>query len=113
VEIKTASGCTTIDTQLVKTVKAADIVVPSAFTPNKDGLNDFLHPVLLGIKELKYFRVYNRWGQLLYDMRSNGDGWDGTVGGTPQASQVVVWVAEALGVDNRVLTKKGTCVLVR
>jgi len=113
VEIKTASGCTTIDTQLVKTVKAADIVVPSAFTPNKDGLNDFLHPVLLGIKELKYFRVYNRWGQLLYDMRSNGDGWDGTIGGTPQASQVVVWVAEALGVDNRVLTKKGTCVLVR
>jgi hypothetical protein len=40
--MKTNGGCITIDTQLVRTVKQAEIYVPSAFTPNRDGLNDYL-----------------------------------------------------------------------
>jgi hypothetical protein len=79
IEIRTISGCVTVDTQAVKTVKEADIYVPSAFTPNKDGLNDFLRPIFMGIKELRYFRVFNRWGQLLYERKTELPGWDGTV----------------------------------
>lgn len=113
IEIKTMSGCVTVDTQLVKTIKNADIYVPNAFTPNRDGKNDFLHPVLRGIKEMRYFRVYNRWGQLLYESSKDYPGWDGTLGGKDQAGQVVVWMAEGVGIDNIIYTRKGTSVLVR
>jgi gliding motility-associated-like protein len=113
VEIKTTTGCVTVDTQMVKIVPHADIYVPSAFTPNDDERNDILRPTLMGIKELHYFRVYNRWGQLMFDTRTNYAGWDGKYKGTPQSTQVFVWVVEGVGVDGRIYLKKGTSTLIR
>src|SRR4030095_8161944 len=104
IQMKTRGGCVTVDTQMVKTIKNADIYVPNAFTPNADGKNDFLHPMLRGIKELHYFRVFNRWGQLVYESKQEWPGWDGRLAGILQPSQVVVWVVEGLGIDNRIYT---------
>ncbi len=106
ITIKTITGCTTVDTLLVKILKKADIYVPSAFTPNNDGRNDFLKPVLAGIKELRYFRVYNRWGQLLFETRSVQAGWDGNIKERKQGTQVVVWIAEGLGEDGKFIYEK-------
>jgi len=113
VQIKTTAGCVTVDTQLVKIVPHVDMFVPNAFTPNNDGLNDFLRPTLMGIKELRYFRIYNRWGQLLFEAKSDRPGWNGIFKGVTQPTQVVVWIAEGLGVDGRTYTRKGTATLVR
>jgi len=113
VEIKTTTGCVTVDTQMVKVVTHADIYVPSAFTPNDDERNDILRPTLMGIKELHYFRVYNRWGQLMFETRTNYAGWDGKYKGAPQSTQVFVWIVEGVGVDGRLYTKKGTSTLIR
>ncbi len=113
IEIKTASGCLTVDTLVVKTIKEIKIYVPSAFTPNNDGRNDYLRPILFGIKELKYFRVYNRWGQLIYDMQAGQRGWDGTINGLLQQTGVFVWIAQGIGLDNKIYSKNGTTVLVR
>lgn len=113
IEIKTSTGCITIDQQLVKIIPSVEIFVPSAFTPNNDGLNDFLKPALRGIKDLRYFRVFNRWGQLLYESRKEDPGWNGTINGIQQASQVFVWMAEGVGVDGKVHFRKGTTTLLR
>jgi len=113
VEITTTTGCVTVDTQLVKIVPHADIYVPSAFTPNDDERNDILRPTLMGIKELHYFRIFNRWGQLMYETKTNYDGWDGKYKGAALPTQVVVWIVEGVGVDGRVYTKKGTSTLIR
>jgi gliding motility-associated-like protein len=113
IEITSAAGCVTIDTQLVKTVKSVELYVPTAFTPNNDGKNDYLRPILMGVKELRYFRVYNRWGQLLYESRNPNPGWDGKLKGQLQGPQVFVWMAEGLGLDNRIHRRKGTVMLIR
>ena len=113
VEIKTTTGCATVDTQMVKIVPHADIYVPSAFTPNDDERNDILRPTLMGIKELHYFRVYNRWGQVMFETKTNYAGWDGKYKGAPQSTQVFVWIVEGVGVDGRVYSKKGTSTLIR
>jgi gliding motility-associated-like protein len=113
IEITTAAGCVTVDTQAVKIVSKMDIMVPTAFTPNLDGKNEVLRPVLFGMKELSYFRVYNRWGQLLYETRQQHQGWDGKFAGKVQANQVVVWVAEGIGYDNQRHTRKGTTVCIQ
>ncbi|HEY0433130.1 MAG TPA: T9SS type B sorting domain-containing protein, partial [Chitinophagaceae bacterium] len=113
IRIRTATECNTIDTQLVKTVDHADIYVPTAFTPNGDGRNDILRPTLMGMKEFRYFRVFNRFGQLLYETTTNHAGWDGSFKGTPLPVQVVVWIAEGVGSDGRVYDRKGTSTIVR
>jgi gliding motility-associated-like protein len=113
IAIKTNTGCITIDTQMVKVIKGVDIYVPTAFTPNGDGLNEILRPILMGVKELQFFRVYNRWGQLLFETKTKWQGWDGKLNGKQQATGVVVWEAQALGVDGKTYTQKGTSVLVR
>lgn len=113
VTITTASGCVTVDTQMVKTVKEIQVYVPTAFTPNADGKNDQLKPILMGIKEMRYFRVFNRWGQMLYESKTILPGWDGSFRGTEQGPDVFVWAVEALGLDGKVYTKKGTVTLVR
>jgi gliding motility-associated-like protein len=113
ISIKTNAGCITVDTQMVRTVKFVDVVVPNAFTPNHDGKNDFLRPILMGIKELRYFRIYNRWGQLLFETKNERPGWDGTFKGNKLPSQAVVWTLEGLGVDGRTHFRKGTSIIGR
>lgn len=113
IRITTVSGCLTVDTQLVKVVPTVEIYVPNAFTPNNDGINDILRPILRGIAEIKYFRVFNRWGQLWFETRTNKNGWDGSFKGMPQESQTIVWMFEAVGVDGKTYTRKGSSVLLR
>ncbi len=113
VEIKTRAGCLTIDTQLVKIVKNVEIYVANAFTPNGDGRNDFLKPFLRGIKELRYFKVFNRWGELIYQDKAEDMGWDGTFKGKLQQTGTVVWMLEGVGIDNVLYRRKGTCTLIR
>jgi gliding motility-associated-like protein len=113
VEIKTSSGCVIVDTQVVKTVKNVEIYVPAAFTPNADNKNDFLRPILMGIRELRYFKIFNRLGQVLYESRTDSPGWDGTFNGIKQATQTVVWIVEGIGIDGAVHARKGTSVLIR
>ena len=115
IRIKTAAGCITKDEQPVKVIKEVKVYVPTAFTPNNDGKNDFMKPIMLGIKELKYFRIYNRGGQLVYDYNynSNQNGWDGKIGGIPQSTGVYVWMFRGTGWDKRTYTQKGTLALIR
>ncbi len=93
----------------------AGFYVPNAFTPNGDGKNDRFRPIAIGMKTMDVFRVYNRWGQLLYsstDMSKNG-GWDGTFAGRPQDPGTFVWYAEGTDYRNIKIKKKGTVILVR
>ena len=113
IEIKTRSGCVTVDTQLIKTVKHVEVFVPNAFTPNNDGINDLLHPLSFGIKKLEYFKIYNRWGQLVFEMDAEQPGWDGTFKGAQLEMQTIVWIFKGIGVDGNVYSKKGTSMLLR
>jgi gliding motility-associated-like protein len=113
VTLTTEGGCKTVDSLLVQIVKQADIEVPSAFTPNDDGLNDRLRPVAIGVAEIRYFRVFNRWGQVMYEAHSALPGWDGKYNGVPQTAQTFVWMVQGVGIDGTIITKKGTSVLIR
>lgn len=113
ISISTNTGCLTTDTQLVKTVKHVEIYVPTAFTPNNDRTNDILSPILRGVKEINYFRVFNRQGQLVFEGRNEESGWDGSFKGVQQSTQVVVWMLSCVGLDGVVYTRKGTSILLR
>jgi gliding motility-associated-like protein len=90
-----------------------DIFIPSAFTPNHDGKNDFLKPIPVGMKSINFFNVYNRWGQLVYSSGITNIGWDGTFGGKDQASGTYVYTAEGTDYLGKKIFKKGTVLLIR
>ena len=87
--------------------------MPTGFTPNGDGKNDKFKPFTVGITNLNYFRVYNRWGQLIFSTAKLNDGWDGRVSGREQPSGTYVWMVQGVARDGKVITKKGTVTLIR
>jgi gliding motility-associated-like protein len=114
VVVTNTNGCA--DSAYIK-VKIFDthpqIFVPSAFTPNGDGLNDTFRPIAVGITKLDYFRVYNRWGQLVFSTTVNEQGWDGKIGGKEQASGTFVWLVHGVDFTGKTVFAKGTVTLIR
>jgi gliding motility-associated-like protein len=89
-----------------------DIFVPNAFTPG-ESTNNIFRPIPVGIAKFQFFRVYNRWGQLVYSTSQTGVGWNGTFNGRPQDSGTFVWMAQGIDYTSRKIFRKGTVVLVR
>ncbi|RYZ49717.1 MAG: gliding motility-associated C-terminal domain-containing protein [Sphingobacteriales bacterium] len=87
--------------------------VPTAFTPNGDGNNDIARPILLGMKSLSYFNIFNRFGQLVFSTTEQGKGWDGIYKGKPQDPATFVWMAEGVSFKGEKITRKGYVVLIR
>jgi len=113
ISISTPAGCRGDGFVRVRVYQGPDIYVPTAFTPNGDGKNDKLTPFPVGVKKLNYFRVFNRWGQLIFTTTSLHDGWDGRIGGKEQATGVYVWMTEGITKDDQVIRKRGTVTLIR
>ncbi len=109
----TQAGCKGTADVVIKVYNGPDLYVPSAFTPNGDGLNDIFRPFPVGIKELRYFRVFNKWGQMVYSTNILGQGWDGRLSGMDQPTGVFVWMVQGLTRDGKLITKKGTVTLIR
>lgn len=109
-----AIGCADSAYIMVKVFKTQPyIFVPTAFTPNNDGLNDVIKPIAAGIQKINYFSIYNRWGQLVFTTTINGQGWDGRVNGQLQSSGVFVWMASGLDYLGGKFFMKGTVTLIR
>ncbi|MEO6136749.1 MAG: PKD domain-containing protein [Ginsengibacter sp.] len=108
------AGCTATDTIDVKVFKVKPgLYVPNAFTPDNNGINDVFRPIPLGMKSLKYFKVFNRRGQLVFSTTVQNKGWDGTFNGLPQDSAVYAWIVEGEDYQGNIITEKGSVTLVR
>lgn len=107
-----AIGCFDYDTILIKVFQTApDIFVPNAFVPK--GVNRVLRPIPVGVTRIEYFRIYNRWGQLVFETSETGKGWDGTIGGQLQDTGTYVWVVQGVDYTGKRILRKGTAILIR
>ena len=113
VTASTADGCVAKDDINVKIFLISDLYVPTGFTPNGDGLNDYAKVIPAGIKELKYFSIYSRWGELVFTTTDATKGWNGKWKGIDQPDDVFVWMASAVDYKGNLINKKGTITLIR
>jgi len=114
VQVTDLQGCLDSASVLVKIFRTnPQIFVPTGFTPNGDGLNDVLKPIAVGIERIEYFRVYNRWGQLVFSTTINGQGWNGEIGGKPQTTNTYVWMVKGVDYTGKPVFQKGTATLIR
>jgi len=80
---KDEAGCITEAIRNIEILQGYKLMIPNAFRPDDDGLNDFFKPKFVGFREIS-FQIFNKWGELIYstsDLLTNG--WDGTINGRP------------------------------
>ncbi len=114
VKVSTPEGCFNIDSIKIYIFETKpEVFIPTAFTPNGDGLNDVFKPIVAGMKQFQYLNVYNRWGQLLFKTATPDKGWDGNFNGTSQPGGTYIYVIQTIDYNNNPYFKKGTFVLIR
>ncbi|MEL6392413.1 MAG: gliding motility-associated C-terminal domain-containing protein [Bacteroidota bacterium] len=117
-----ANGCTA--SAVVRVVILVDeenlVFVPTAFSPNLDGINDFLFPGFSpAVIQVQSFQIYDRWGGMLYQVEDvpadNGPswGWNGESNGRPATVGVYVWTLEVLLPNGRTRSLAGDVMLIR
>ncbi len=117
----TPDGCIALDSVTVAISGDRPVFFPNAFSPNGDGRNDFFGPYGgEGILQVRSLRIFDRWGNLLYQQEladlpvfQNGGGWDGRVEGREADTGVYVYLAEVEFIDGQVFQYAGDVLLIR
>lgn len=108
----TPDGCSSSDTAYVSATERGYYFIPTGFTPNGDGRNDVLTPMIVDYR-LEHFAVYNRRGIRLFSTDVHGHGWDGTYAGVPQDLGVYYWMLRIRSADGHMSTVSGETTLIR
>lgn len=88
--------------------------MPNAFSPGSGtGINDELHIIVKGMATLNYFRIWNRWGQLIFESTDINQGWDGRFKGVPQPLGTYVYLIDATSSTGKKFYKQGNITLLR
>ena len=108
-----SNGCAARDTVKVTVVFTDHLLIPTAFTPNGDGRNDYFKVVNPTYQKLMEFRVFNRWGQEVFSTTDMNEGWDGTWKGVPQEVGTYQYLIRTGSPDGQVERYRGDVTLVR
>ncbi len=115
IRMTSPEGCITEDTLKVKVFDSAIVsfVIPKSFSPNGDGVNDVLYIYPAGIGKLNFFRIYNKYGKVVFETRDPSVGWDGNAFGMKQEMDVYVWIAEGTDYSGKLIRQTGNLLLLR
>lgn len=97
----------------ISVIEKYSVDVPTAFTPNNDGINDIIKVNGWGIKELIDFKIFNRFGQMVYQSNDIMQGWDGNYKNKPQPSETYQYVVQILTYGGVIISKQGTIKLLK
>jgi len=105
-------GCMANDTIFIGEFPPCTLAIPTAFSPNDDGINDIIY--VRGDHFIEFeLLIFNRWGQLVFQTKNNAQGWDGTFQGKKQAVDAYNYLLRGKCVDGQVISSKGTITLLR
>lgn len=114
VQVNDTSHCFSAERQVtIKVKKEYSLDVPEAFTPNGDGHNDVISIKGWGIKRVVEFKIYNRWGELMFQTDDINQGWDGYYKGKLQNVETYAYSVIIETYDGKNLTKKGMINLLK
>ncbi len=112
-QVTNAFGCQSLDSVFLTVITDPIVEFPNAFSPNGDGANDLFAVIVRGPVDVDVYRIYNRWGEVVFEGRSPDDGWDGSFQGQPQETGTYVYVFSGRDPDGNAIERQGTLTLVR
>jgi gliding motility-associated-like protein len=107
------AGCQGSDTAQLNVDFRNSVFVPSAFTPNGDGNNDFFSVQNITTQKLAEFRVFNRWGNEVFSTNNTAQSWDGLYKSEPQPTGDYGYIIRLAAPDGLTETYTGTVTLIR
>ncbi|MCS6818609.1 MAG: gliding motility-associated C-terminal domain-containing protein, partial [Chitinophagales bacterium] len=110
--IRYRNNCFAQSTVRIKVLNNEELYVPNVFSPNKDGFNDRFEVFGKGIKDFN-LKIFNRWGEKIFETNNQYDSWDGTYKGVLQEPGVYTYVLIVTYLDNKEINRKGTVTLIR
>ena len=113
IKITDSLGCIATDTQQVWLFVGADIFLPTAFTPNGDGANDLFKPLYVNISKINAFKVFDRWGKVVFETSDMGKSWDGTLNGNLLPMDTYTWIVSGYTNDGKQIDRRGNVTLIR
>jgi gliding motility-associated-like protein len=119
VTVTDKNNCVSSAAITVKTVcNGKNYFIPNTFSPNGDGVNDVFYPRGNNVNNIQSMRIFNRWGQLVFERRSfppntPGNGWNGTFNGKPAPVDAYVYIIEVICENAQIVALKGDVTLVR
>lgn len=111
--VTTANGCIDDDTVWVFVDDNPYVYIPNAFSPNGDGTNDLLKIMHEGVFNLDDFRIYDRWGELVYQSNDLKKGWNGTIKNEPAPIGVYVYYIAGRGHNDKKVSMRGNVTLIK
>jgi gliding motility-associated-like protein len=115
----TEFGCQDSDkVTIIVLCDQSQLFIPNTFTPNGDGQNDMFYPRGVGFDNLRSFRIFNRWGEIVYEkkgfaLNDKATGWDGTFKGRELPPDVFMYMVEADCDNGDIIQWKGDVTLIR
>ncbi|RYZ55915.1 MAG: PKD domain-containing protein [Sphingobacteriales bacterium] len=113
VDIVSPFQCSGSDSITVWVVAQDALFVPSGFSPNGDGVNDVLRPIGIGYRNIRYFRIFNRWGEQVFYTTQFNEGWDGSWKGRQADIGTYYWVLSLVDRFGKEKLVKGDAALLR
>ena len=113
VKVTDIGGCIGYDSVYVQIYDGPAYYVPNTFSPNGDGINDVFRAIPVGISYTEWFRVFNRFGELVFETNKWLKGWDGTYLGKKQSPGVYVWIVKGMDKNGRKVEMKGTVMIIQ
>jgi gliding motility-associated-like protein len=108
-----ADGCQDTATVQIRVNIETLLGMPDAFTPNGDGFNDYFRPAGLDDQFILEFKIYNRWGQVVFDGTDTSSSWDGTYRGVEQPTEVYIYLLHYQLPGQIPMVMKGEMTLIR
>ena len=111
-------GCALTAPVRIIVIRDLLIYIPNVFSPNADGINDIFSMIgKHGVSSVRRFRIYDRWGELLWEgtnfIPDGNTGWDGNFRGKPMPSGVFAWTCEIALIDGSIEGLSGSLTLLR
>lgn len=111
---ETEDGCKVVDSILIRVSDESLLQLPNAFSPGSgSSINDNLHLIVRGIVNLNSFKLFNRWGELIFETTDINEGWDGKYKGKPQPLGTYIYLIDATSSTGKRFQKQGTITLLR
>jgi gliding motility-associated-like protein len=119
VKVTNNKGCTATDAIAFKVFcEGSQVFIPNLFTPDNNGRNDVFMVRASGIKLVKSFRIFNRWGELIFERQSfqpndKSNGWNGTIKGVKASPDVFVYTCEVVCENEQSMSYKGNVAIIK
>jgi len=119
ITVRSGYGCIASDTVVIHVLcDQSQLFIPNTFSPNGDGDNDIFYPRGVGLREVRSFRVFNRWGEMVFErkgilLNDAANGWDGTYKGKTLSPDVYVYVLDGICEEGGQMIWKGDINLLR